>query len=161
MTLRAPEQATGFRRSVPGHGGREGVAALAAYAFFGTCRDLNRGPESTVAIMTAAARRPAGDESGRRRRTDRTRRPPRRTYRDVDRNPTADPIDGILTYRIDDELAAADVDVTFARVRTPVYEMLDRSGLSARVGEDAIFLEIDDAAQHFISAGGDDEGDSR
>ena len=31
------------------------VGALAAYALFGTCRDLNMGAESTVAIMAAAA----------------------------------------------------------------------------------------------------------
>ena len=30
------------------------VAALAAYAVFGTCRDLNMGAESTVALMAAA-----------------------------------------------------------------------------------------------------------
>ena len=30
------------------------VGALAAYAIFGTCRDLNMGAESTVALMAAA-----------------------------------------------------------------------------------------------------------
>ncbi|MGI9595463.1 MAG: SulP family inorganic anion transporter, partial [Acidimicrobiales bacterium] len=37
------------------HGLYAAVAALAAYAVFGTCRDLNMGAESTVAIMAAAA----------------------------------------------------------------------------------------------------------
>jgi hypothetical protein len=37
------------------HGLYAAVAALAAYAVFGTCRDLNMGAESTVALMAAAA----------------------------------------------------------------------------------------------------------
>jgi len=37
------------------HGLYAAVGALAAYAVFGTCRDLNMGAESTVALMTAAA----------------------------------------------------------------------------------------------------------
>ena len=37
------------------HGLYAAVAALAAYALFGTCRDLNMGAESTVALMSAAA----------------------------------------------------------------------------------------------------------
>ena len=37
------------------HGLYAAVAALAAYAVFGTCRDLNMGTESTVALMAAAA----------------------------------------------------------------------------------------------------------
>lgn len=37
------------------HGLYAAVGALAAYAIFGTCRDLNMGAESTVALMTAAA----------------------------------------------------------------------------------------------------------
>ncbi|MDX2378239.1 MAG: SulP family inorganic anion transporter, partial [Acidimicrobiia bacterium] len=36
------------------HGLYAAVAALAAYAIFGTCRDLNMGAESTVALMSAA-----------------------------------------------------------------------------------------------------------
>jgi SulP family sulfate permease len=41
---------------VPSVNGRyAAVAALAAYALFGTCRDLNMGAESTVALMAAAA----------------------------------------------------------------------------------------------------------
>jgi SulP family sulfate permease len=37
------------------HGLYAAVGALAAYAVFGTCRDLNMGAESTVALMAAAA----------------------------------------------------------------------------------------------------------
>ncbi|MFA9564987.1 MAG: SulP family inorganic anion transporter [Acidimicrobiales bacterium] len=37
------------------HGLYAAMGALAAYAVFGTCRDLNMGAESTVAIMAAAA----------------------------------------------------------------------------------------------------------
>ena len=37
------------------HGLYAAVGALAVYALFGTCRDLNMGAESTVAIMAAAA----------------------------------------------------------------------------------------------------------
>jgi SulP family sulfate permease len=120
------------------------------------------------------------------------------TFRDLDRNPDAHAIPGILIYRIDDELFfanaafvvrdvkdrliesdppasslvldmegvsdidttaiqqleellddldSADVDVTMARVRQPVTEMLERSGLLDRIGEDAIYLEVDDAVE--------------
>ena len=118
------------------------------------------------------------------------------TYRDVQRNAEATPVDGLLIYRIDDELFfanaaffvrdvkarlastdplpgalvidaegvsdidttaieqveelldnldAAEIEVAFARVRKPVSEMLDRSGLLERIGTDRIFLEVDDA----------------
>jgi SulP family sulfate permease len=118
------------------------------------------------------------------------------TYRDVQRNPEATTVDGLLIYRIDDELFfanaaffvrdvkarlastdplpgalvidaegvsdidttaieqleelldnldAAEIEVAFARVRKPVSEMLDRSGLLERIGTDRIFLEVDDA----------------
>jgi SulP family sulfate permease len=46
-----------------------------------------------------------------------------------------------------DDLRAADVDVTMARVRQPVRDMLRRSGLLARIGDGAIFLEVDDAVE--------------
>ena len=114
------------------------------------------------------------------------------TFRDVNRNPDANAIPGLLIYRIDDELffanaaffvrdvktrlveaeppatalvidaegvsdidttaiqqleellddlSAAGVTVTFARVRQPVREMLHRSGILEHVGDNAIFLE--------------------
>jgi MFS superfamily sulfate permease-like transporter len=48
-----------------------------------------------------------------------------------------------------DDLEAGEVTVAMARVRKPVYDMLDRSGVLARIGEDAIFLEVDDAVEHY------------
>lgn len=56
----------------------------------------------------------------------------------------------ISTSQLDellDELAEAEVDVTMARVRQPVRDMLERSGLLERTGVDAIFLEVDDAVE--------------
>jgi SulP family sulfate permease len=50
-----------------------------------------------------------------------------------------------------DDLAAADVDVAFARVRQPVRDMLARSKLIDRVGTQSVFLEVDDAVEHFTS----------
>ena len=130
------------------------------------------------------------------------------TFRDVERNPNAHPISGLLIYRIDDELffanaaffvrdvkerliesdppptalvidaegvsdidttavqeleelieelAAADVAVTFARVRGPVRDMFERAGIIELVGDDAIYLEVDDAVAHYVA--GLDEGD--
>jgi SulP family sulfate permease len=123
------------------------------------------------------------------------------TYRDVDRNPDARPMPGLLIYRVDDELffanatfvmedikrrlvesdppatalvldaegvsdidttaiqalhdlvlelEAADVDVTFARVRRPVHDMIERSGLRDSLGEHAVFLEVDDAVDNYL-----------
>jgi SulP family sulfate permease len=46
-----------------------------------------------------------------------------------------------------DDLAKADVDVAFARVRQPVTQMLERVGLDGH----RIFLEVDDAVEHFAS----------
>jgi len=120
-------------------------------------------------------------------------------FRDIERNPDAHPIAGLLVFRIDDELffanaayfvrdvkarllaaqppatalvidaegmsdidttaveqlqelfddlAAADVEVAFARVRTPVLDMLERAGVLDRNDPDRIFLEVDDAVDH-------------
>ena len=124
------------------------------------------------------------------------------TFRDLERNPDAYAIPGLLIYRIDDELFfanasffvrdvkrrlvesdppatslvidaegmsdidttaiqelidlvedlhAAEITVTFARVRRPVHDMLDRSGLLDSIRDDVIFLEVDDAVQHYLS----------
>jgi len=54
-----------------------------------------------------------------------------------------------------DELDSAEVAVSMARVRQPVMEMLKRSGLIDRLGEDAIFLEVDDAVEYYRAADGD------
>jgi SulP family sulfate permease len=48
------------------------------------------------------------------------------------------------------ELTAADVDISFARVRKPVRDMIERSGLADRIGNHANFLEVDDAVTHFV-----------
>jgi len=120
------------------------------------------------------------------------------TFRDIDHNPDAHPITGVMIYRIDDELffanaaffvrdvkqrlvgseppatalildmegvsdidttavqqldelmgelAMADVTVTMARVREPVRDMLDRAKILDRLGDDAIYLEVDDAVE--------------
>ena len=53
-----------------------------------------------------------------------------------------------------DDLDDADVAVAFARVRKPVRDMVQRSGMLDRLGgDDAIFLEVDDAVEHFTSNG--------
>jgi SulP family sulfate permease len=127
------------------------------------------------------------------------------TFRDIERNPDAQPIPGLMIYRIDDELFFANaaffvrdvtarvvsahppatalvldmegvsdidttavqqldelledldtakVEVAFARVRQPVLQMFDRAGITDRVGDDAVFLEVDDAVAHFEANGG-------
>ena len=129
------------------------------------------------------------------------------TFRDLERNPDATPIPGLMIYRVDDEmffanasfvmrdirrrlveadppvsalvidaegvsdidttaiaqlvdlvtdLDAADVEVSFARVRQPVRDMIERAGLRDRVGEHAVFLEVDDAVQHHLRTLDDD-----
>jgi len=50
-----------------------------------------------------------------------------------------------------EDLAEANVDVAFARVRQPVTDMIERAGLHDRVNREAIFLEVDDAVHHFQS----------
>ena len=48
------------------------------------------------------------------------------------------------------ELKAADVEISFARVRKPVQDMIERSGLADRIGKQVSFLEVDDAVAHFV-----------
>lgn len=132
------------------------------------------------------------------------------TFRDLERNPDAVPIPGLMIYRVDDEmffanasfvmrdvrrrlveadppvsalvfdaegvsdidttaiaqladlvadLDAANVEVSFARVRKPVRDMIERAGLRDRVGEHAVFLEVDDAVQHFLRSPRDENSD--
>jgi SulP family sulfate permease len=50
-----------------------------------------------------------------------------------------------------DELDDAGIDVLWARVRQPVRDMLERSGLADRIGDDDIFLEVDDAVTSYMS----------
>jgi SulP family sulfate permease len=49
-----------------------------------------------------------------------------------------------------DDLDAVGIDVSWARVRQPVIDMLERSGLMDRIGSDDIFLEADDAVADFL-----------
>ena len=49
------------------------------------------------------------------------------------------------------DLEVADVEVTFARVRRPVRDMIARSGIRDHLGEHAVFLEVDDAVDHFLA----------
>ena len=61
-----------------------------------------------------------------------------------------------------EELEEADVTVTFARVRGPVRDMLQRAGIIDMVGDDAIFLEVDDAVTQALDSGAvhvDDDAD--
>ena len=61
-------------------------------------------------------------------------------------------IDTTATQQLEellDGLDAAGIDVSWARVRQPVLDMLERSGLLDRIGEDHIFLEVDDAVAAF------------
>jgi SulP family sulfate permease len=63
-------------------------------------------------------------------------------------------IDTTAVQQLDElleDLAKADVEVAFARVRQPVLDMFDRAGITERVGDDEVFLEVDDAVTHFES----------
>jgi SulP family sulfate permease len=51
-----------------------------------------------------------------------------------------------------DHLDAIDIEVSWARVRRPVLDMLERSGLLDRIGKDHIFLEVDDAVNDFLGS---------
>jgi SulP family sulfate permease len=62
-------------------------------------------------------------------------------------------IDTTAVQQLDEligDLTDANVEVTFARVRQPVFDMLERAGITERIADDAIFLEVDDAVQHHI-----------
>jgi len=149
-----------------------------------------------LSMLVALSRliRPHTAELGRVEGTD--------TYRDLDNFADAEPVPGLLIYRIDDELFFAntavivedierrlsisepaatallidaegmsDVDATaaqqlgellddldavgievlWARVRRPVVDMLERSGLMDRIGEDHVYLEIDDAVSEYLN----------
>jgi hypothetical protein len=71
------------------------------------------------------------------------------TFRDLQNHLDAHRIPGLLIYRIDD-LDAVGIDVSWARVRQSVIDMLERSGLMDRIGSDDIFLEVDDAVADFL-----------
>ena len=67
-------------------------------------------------------------------------------------------IDATAIQQLDeflDDLEHAEVVVSMARVRPPVWDMLERSGLIDRIGDGAIFLEVDDAVEHYLASGDD------
>jgi len=60
--------------------------------------------------------------------------------------------------RLLEDLAAADVTLSFARVRSPVREMMQRTGLEEMIGADRFFLQVDEAVealQHRLERGPD------
>jgi SulP family sulfate permease len=60
--------------------------------------------------------------------------------------------------RLLEDLAAADVTLSFARVRSPIREMMRRTGLEEKVGPDRFFLQVDEAVealQHPLERGSD------
>jgi SulP family sulfate permease len=171
-----------------------GTATVAAVLVLGMLGGIVFAIGLSIVVMLTRAIRPNTAELGQMPGTD--------TYRSLEYNADAERIDGLLIYRIDDELFfanaaffvrdvtdrlldsdpqattliidaegtsdidttavqqlgelldelhTADIRVTFARVRKPVRDMLDRSGLTDRIGPDTIFLEIDDAVQDHIS----------
>jgi SulP family sulfate permease len=61
-------------------------------------------------------------------------------------------IDATAIQQLDeflDELEHAEVAVSMARRQ--VRDVLERSGLIDRIGDDAIFLEVDDAVEHYLT----------
>jgi len=49
-----------------------------------------------------------------------------------------------------DDLDSVGIDMSWARVRQPVLDMLRRTGLLDRIGEDHIYLEVDDAVADLL-----------
>ncbi len=180
-----------------------GTATIASVLVLGMLGGIAFAIGLSMIVTLARIVRPHTAELGQVEGTD--------TFRDIDRNPHAHPIPGLLVYRIDDELffanaaffvrdvkerlvdadppatalvidaeGVSDIDttaiqqleellddlddaqvtVTFARVRQPVLDMFERSGLLARVGRDAIFLEVDDAVQHYRAVEGHEARDA-
>jgi SulP family sulfate permease len=56
-----------------------------------------------------------------------------------------------MLRRTEQELRAGGTDLMFARVRDPVRDTFRRSGLLRIVGEDHVFLTVDDGVQHFLA----------
>ncbi len=50
-----------------------------------------------------------------------------------------------------DDLDGAEIGVSFARVRQPVRNTLERSKLMDRVGEERVLPEVDDAGDRYIA----------
>ncbi|MGI9622835.1 MAG: STAS domain-containing protein, partial [Acidimicrobiales bacterium] len=70
-------------------------------------------------------------------------------------------IDTTAIQELDDllqDLREAGLTVTFARVRRPVLDMLERAGVLERHGRSAIYLEVDDAVAAYRSQHRNDDG---
>lgn len=174
-----------------------GAVTIAAVLVLGMLGGIAFAIGLSLIVALARVVRPHTAELGQVEGTD--------SFRDIERNPDAHPIAGLLIYRIDDELFfanaaffvrdvkdrligadlparaivldmegvsdidttavqqlgellddldVADIAVTMARVRQPVFEMLERSGIIDRIGADAIYLEVDDAVDALDTDGG-------
>lgn len=175
-----------------------GIATVAAVLVLGMLGGIAFAIGLSLLVTLARVVRPHTAELGQVEGTD--------TFRDLNRNPDAERLPGLLIYRIDDELffanaafvvrdmrerlvdsvppatalvvdaegvsdidstalqefgellddlEAADVSVSLARVRKPVLDMLDRGGLLDRIGRDNVYLEVDDAVEHYRRSAGD------
>jgi SulP family sulfate permease len=62
-------------------------------------------------------------------------------------------VDVLIDMR--EELEAAGVKVTFARVRTRVAELMEESGVVERLGPGSFFLEVDDGVEAFLAEQGE------
>jgi SulP family sulfate permease len=61
-----------------------------------------------------------------------------------------------MLARLLEDLVAADVTLSFARVRSPVREMMQRTGLEEKIRADRFFLQVDEAVealQHRLERG--------
>jgi SulP family sulfate permease len=56
-----------------------------------------------------------------------------------------------MLERLHDDLQARSVRLVFARVKTRTRELMRRTGLEARLGEDHFFLRVEDAAEQHAS----------
>jgi SulP family sulfate permease len=170
-----------------------GAATIASVLVLGMLGGIAFAIGLSLLVTVAKVARPHTASLGRIEGTD--------TFRDLDRNPDAVAVPGLLIYRVDEELFfanathviedvkrrlvaadppatamvfdaegvsnidstalesladlvaeldAAEVEISFARVRQPVLDMLERSGIRERVGAHAVFLEVDDAVTHFM-----------
>jgi len=77
--------------------------------------------------------------------------PPRVVLWDLEVTTDLDITSADMLRRTEQELRAGGTDLMFARVRDPVRDMFRRSGLLRLVGEDQLFLTVDDGVQHFLA----------
>jgi MFS superfamily sulfate permease-like transporter len=88
--------------------------------------------------------------------------PPRLLLWDLEVSTELDITSADMLRRLVRELRAGGCDVAFARVRDPVRDAFRRTGLLRLVGEDHVFLTVDDGVDFFLSdvaSGGQATGD--